>query len=550
MADAPPITLYDFPGSPCARRVRITLIEKGYPYRTVLVDLSRLEQKDPAYLRLNPNGVVPTLTHGERVLYESNVITEYLDDVLPDVRLYPDDAWARAQVKSWQAFELSLAKDYRPLMYQRLLGPIVRLTRTLDEALDIARRSTTNPFDLEWERKVWSLAVLAPDEEAACAERLYERVAVLERALAGKQFLVGDRFTQAEISLFPRLRMYPYVQLPIAADRFPNLAAWMARLEWRPSFAQSLFSSDRGMQSLSRTGVLPWIAARLKRPPESWSLSERLRVRAAGWFFTRMTARGDDVAQAKKKVARGAEPPAYRGTYVAAGRARPAAAPHTEPLTLYDSPWSPSCRRVRILLREMGLSWTARPVDLTRLEHQRPPFTSLNPNGEVPVLVHGARVLCDSALIGEYLDDVFASDGWPSLFPRGAYARAQAKMWVAWDQALHKEWRPLWFHAVVGPLLRAGGQGAAALPEADEKSLRQELLRKLARLEQALADRAVLIGDAVSVADIACFSRLEMFPALGIPIEADQLPNICRWMAALARRPAFGPEPTGRDAAA
>lgn len=176
MATTPAITLYDSPGSPCARRVRITLIEKGLPYDTVFIDLSKMEQKKPEYLALNPNGFVPTLTHGHRVLYESNVITEYLDDVFPDVRLYPADSWERAQVKLWQSFELSLARDYRPIMYQRLMGPIVRLTRTLDEALAIARRSTTNPFDLEWERKVWSLAVLTPEEETAYATRLYGRV--------------------------------------------------------------------------------------------------------------------------------------------------------------------------------------------------------------------------------------------------------------------------------------------------------------------------------------------------------------------------------------
>src|SRR5262245_27884596 len=193
------LVLYDFHGSPCARRVRAVLLEKGLRWTTRLVDLTRLEQKRPEYLALNPNGVVPTLVHGDRVVYESNVITEYLDDVFPDVRLYPDDPWERAQVKLWQSFELSFAKDYRPMMYQRLLGPMVRLTRTLDEALAIARRSTTNPFDLEWERKVWGITVLTPDEERACVERLYQRVEVLEEALRGSDFLVGNRFTQAEV---------------------------------------------------------------------------------------------------------------------------------------------------------------------------------------------------------------------------------------------------------------------------------------------------------------------------------------------------------------
>src|SRR5438105_14246242 len=91
------MTLYDSPGSPCARRVRAVLLEKGIAWTTRLVDLTRMEQKRPEYLALNPNGVVPTLLHGERVLYESNVITEYLDETFPGPRLYPADPSERAR---------------------------------------------------------------------------------------------------------------------------------------------------------------------------------------------------------------------------------------------------------------------------------------------------------------------------------------------------------------------------------------------------------------------------------------------------------------------
>src|SRR3989442_4800785 len=122
-----PITLYDSPGSPCARRVRAVLLEKGLAWITRLVDLTRMEQKRPEYLALNPNGVVPTLVHGDRVLYESNVITEYLDDVFPDPPLYPRDPWARAQAKIWQAFELAVAREFRPLMYAPGIGTHYRL---------------------------------------------------------------------------------------------------------------------------------------------------------------------------------------------------------------------------------------------------------------------------------------------------------------------------------------------------------------------------------------------------------------------------------------
>jgi glutathione S-transferase len=57
------IILYDFHGSPCARQVRIVMLEKGLEWETRLVDLTRMEQKRPEYLALNPNGLVPTLVH-------------------------------------------------------------------------------------------------------------------------------------------------------------------------------------------------------------------------------------------------------------------------------------------------------------------------------------------------------------------------------------------------------------------------------------------------------------------------------------------------------
>ena len=95
------LILYDFGASPCARRCRITLLEKELAWDTQSIDLSRLQQRDPAYLEINPNGFVPSFAHGERVLYESNVITEYLDDVFPETPLYhPPEPWPLNNARS------------------------------------------------------------------------------------------------------------------------------------------------------------------------------------------------------------------------------------------------------------------------------------------------------------------------------------------------------------------------------------------------------------------------------------------------------------------
>ena len=232
------LVLYDSPGSPCARRVRIVLLEKGLAWTPRLLDLTKLEQKSPDYLALNPNGVVPTLLHGDRVVYESNVITEYLDDVFPTPRLYPDDPWARARAKMWQAFELAMAKEFRPLMYLRVIGPYDRL-RPEDEVLADARGSTDDPAHLDWVARVYDGTVVSEEEARHLESLLAQRLDRLEQALDGHDYLVGDRFTIADLSVLPRVAMYPLVRLPIDGDRHPNVERWLQAVGRRPSIVQS-----------------------------------------------------------------------------------------------------------------------------------------------------------------------------------------------------------------------------------------------------------------------------------------------------------------------
>jgi glutathione S-transferase len=231
------LVLYDFHGSPCARRVRIVMLEKGVEWETRLVDLTRMEQKRPEYLALNPNGLVPTLVHGDRVIYESNVITEYLDAVFPEPRLYPDDPWLCARAKMWQAFELAMAKEYRPLMYLRVIGPLDR-QRPKDEVMRDVRRSTDDPAHIDWVSRVYDGTAVSEDEAALLAGQLYHRIDHIERELSG-DFLLGDRFTIADVSVYPRVAMYPMVGLQLDPAKYPRTTRWMSAMAERPSFKRS-----------------------------------------------------------------------------------------------------------------------------------------------------------------------------------------------------------------------------------------------------------------------------------------------------------------------
>ena len=144
------LVLYNSAASPCVRRCRITLIEKGLDYDTVEMDLPNMEQRSPQYLSLNPNGYVPTLSHGEQVIYDSGVINEYLDAQFPEVLLFPPSAKERAEVRMWIGSEETMSKEFRPLLYQRVMGPIAHITRSLEEARLINGRCTHDPIDLAW----------------------------------------------------------------------------------------------------------------------------------------------------------------------------------------------------------------------------------------------------------------------------------------------------------------------------------------------------------------------------------------------------------------
>src|SRR5688572_2162880 len=92
-----PIKLYDAVPSSNSDRVKIALHEKGLSYdRTTLV-LTKRDQKQPEFLKLNPYGKVPVIDDDGRILFESCIINEYLDEKYPDPPLMPKDPHLRGR---------------------------------------------------------------------------------------------------------------------------------------------------------------------------------------------------------------------------------------------------------------------------------------------------------------------------------------------------------------------------------------------------------------------------------------------------------------------
>jgi glutathione S-transferase len=93
------LVFYDAAGVPSPRRVKIYLLEKGLPFKIRWLNLGLMDQKEPSYLKLNPMGLVPTLVHNGKAIFESNVINEYIDALFPTPPLAPKNAYGQAQMR-------------------------------------------------------------------------------------------------------------------------------------------------------------------------------------------------------------------------------------------------------------------------------------------------------------------------------------------------------------------------------------------------------------------------------------------------------------------
>jgi len=98
------LELYHANHSTCSQKVRLCMAEKGLSFTGHLINLATKEQLDPAYLKINPNGVVPSLVHDGLTIIDSSVICEYLDEVFPENSLTPDNAYDRARMRKWMRY--------------------------------------------------------------------------------------------------------------------------------------------------------------------------------------------------------------------------------------------------------------------------------------------------------------------------------------------------------------------------------------------------------------------------------------------------------------
>jgi glutathione S-transferase len=245
------LTLYNWPTSTCSQKVRLVLAEKSLPFEDRRLDSGKNENLSDWYLKLNENGVVPTLAHGEKIIVDSSVITEYLDEVFPAVALSPPDAYGRARMRAWRQFidEVPTAAIRVP-SYNRYIRHKYENMAQEDFDAQVAKRTVRKHFYRNMGRGGSS-----PQEEQASIERLRETIMRMDRALANGPWMIGEQFTLADIALVPTLVRMSDIGLADAWADKPRVADWLARVQARPSFAKSFYPGSRYGAAGSHPGM-------------------------------------------------------------------------------------------------------------------------------------------------------------------------------------------------------------------------------------------------------------------------------------------------------
>ena len=133
--------LYNAPQSTCSQRVRFVFNGKNIPFDEVKLNLLEGDQLKPDYLKLNPNGVVPTLDHDGAIVIDSTVITEYLDEVAPEVSFTPESPLARARMRALMHFidEMPAAAVRVPTFNLAFLPSFQKMSRAVFVAMAEAK---------------------------------------------------------------------------------------------------------------------------------------------------------------------------------------------------------------------------------------------------------------------------------------------------------------------------------------------------------------------------------------------------------------------------
>ena len=200
--------IYGSPVSPYVRKAIVFALEKGVAFEA---DGGGIGKRPPGFERMSPFGKIPAFRDGDFEISDSSAIVTYIEALHPEPNLIPLEPRARARTIWYEEFaDTLMCACSTKLMFNRVLAPKFGMTGDLAVA-DEAERT-----------------------------EFPKLVTYLETVIPASGFLVEDRLTLADIAVASVLISMGHASCQVSAATYPKVAAYLAAMAKRPSFADQL----------------------------------------------------------------------------------------------------------------------------------------------------------------------------------------------------------------------------------------------------------------------------------------------------------------------
>lgn len=210
--------VYGSPLSPFVFKVLVTMAEKGLDFKMIetlpATTLKAMGKKaSPELIKASPLGKIPAYQEGDWTIADSAVIMEYLDRKYPNHPLYPSEPKKFAETLWFEKYgdEVLASVVHHKILFEKIVKPKLFNKPTGEAIL-----------------------------QAAITQELPPLLGYLEKELQGKEWIMGDQFTAADIAIGTHLVSLKKCGIEINSDKWPNLAAYTKRILERPSFKKNM----------------------------------------------------------------------------------------------------------------------------------------------------------------------------------------------------------------------------------------------------------------------------------------------------------------------
>ena len=235
------ITVHTWEPNANSGKPLLLLKEKGAPFDFHYINMGALEQHAPDYVKINPNGTVPTVIVDGFSMFESTTAMEYLDEVVHGPpHLTPKDPLRRWRMRWWMRFIDEYLMPSLAMQAGSAAGGRMQMTEEEKDAA-VAR------IPLPERARVWRLILdrgVSEDDLAESRRRVSSAIETFEKALGESDYLAGPDFTLADLDAMTTLHSWPLMREDVSAEKTPNLWAWFKRCHSRQG-TQEAFAMGR-----------------------------------------------------------------------------------------------------------------------------------------------------------------------------------------------------------------------------------------------------------------------------------------------------------------